>query len=185
MEYIIKDREPKRLFEIFEERSAIPRGSGNEKGIADYICAFAENLGLFYTRDALHNVFIRKGAGKGFEDRASVLLQGHTDMVCEKNAGTVHDFEKDPLKLRVDNGFLSAEGTTLGADDGVAVAMMLALLESSDPMPEIECLFTVDEETGLTGAFELGEGMLKGKYLINLDSEDEGEIFIGCAGGTS
>ena len=183
MEYIIKDREPKRLFEIFEEISAIPRGSGNEKGIADYICAFAENLGLFYTRDALHNVFIRKGAGKGFEDRASVLLQGHTDMVCEKNAGTVHDFEKDPLKLRVDNGFLSAEGTTLGADDGVAIAMMLALLESSDPMPEIECLFTVGEETGLEGAEGFDYSIVKSKKMINMDSEGEGIAVVSSAGG--
>lgn len=183
MEYIIKDREPKRLFEIFEEISAIPRGSGNEKGIADYICAFAERLGLFCVRDNVNNVFIRKEAGEGYKDTPSVLLQGHTDMVCEKNAGTVHDFEKDPLKLQVKDGFLSADGTTLGADDGVAVAMMLALLESDDNMPELECLFTVGEETGLEGAESFDYSLIKSKKMINMDSEGEGVAVVSSAGG--
>lgn len=183
MEYIIKDREPKRLFEIFEEISAIPRGSGNEKQIADYICTFADRLGLFCVRDKVNNVFIRKSAGKGYEDRPSVLLQGHTDMVCEKNAGTIHDFTKDPLKLRVKDGFLSADGTTLGADDGVAVAMMLALLESDEAMPELECLFTVGEETGLEGAESFDYSIIRSKKMINMDSEGEGIAVVSSAGG--
>ncbi|MBE6618287.1 MAG: aminoacyl-histidine dipeptidase [Ruminococcaceae bacterium] len=183
MEYIIKNREPERLFQIFEEISAIPRGSGNEKGIADYICAFAERLGLFYIRDEVDNVFIRKDAGVGYEDRPSVLLQGHTDMVCEKNAGTVHDFTKDPLKLRIKDGFLCAEGTTLGADDGVAVAMMLAILESNEQLPEIECLFTVGEETGLVGAESFDYSVIRSKKMINMDSEGEGIAVVSSAGG--
>lgn len=183
MEYIINGYEPRRLFEIFEEISAIPRGSGNEKGIADYICAFAERLGLFYIRDEVNNVFIRKEAGEGYKDAPSVLLQGHTDMVCEKNASTVHDFTKDPLKLCVKDGFLSADGTTLGADDGVAVAMMLALLESNEDLPMLECLFTVGEETGLEGAESFDYSVITAKKMINMDSEGEGIAVVSSAGG--
>lgn len=183
MEYIINGYEPKRLFEIFEEISQIPRGSGNEKSIADYICAYAERLGLFYIRDSVDNVFVRRNAGKGYEDAPSVLLQGHTDMVCEKNASTVHDFTKDPLKLRVSDGFLSADGTTLGADDGVAVAMMLALLELDEEMPELECLFTVSEETSLLGAERFDYSVVRSKRMINMDSEGEGIAVVSSAGG--
>lgn len=183
MEYIINGYEPKRLFEIFEEISAIPRGSGNEKGIADYICAYAERLGLFCIRDEVNNVFVRREAGKGYEEAPSVLLQGHTDMVCEKNASTVHDFTKDPLKLRVKDGFLSAHGTTLGADDGVAVAMMLALLELDEDMPMLECLFTVSEETSLLGAEAFDYSVVKSRKMINMDSEGEGVAIVSSAGG--
>ena len=183
MEYIINGYEPKRLFEIFEEISAIPRGSGNEKGIADYICAYAEKLGLFCVRDDVNNVFVRRNAGKGYENAPAVLLQGHTDMVCEKNAATVHDFTKDPLKLRVENGFLSADGTTLGADDGVAVAMMLALLELDEDMPMLECLFTVSEETSLLGAEAFDYSVVSARRMINMDSEGEGIAVVSSAGG--
>lgn len=183
MEYIINGYEPKRLFEIFEEISAIPRGSGNEKAIADYICARAEKLGLFCVRDEVNNVFIRREAGKGYENAPSVLLQGHTDVVCEKNASTVHDFTRDPLKLRVKDGFLSADGTTLGADDGVAVAIMLALLELDEDMPMLECLFTVGEETSLVGAEAFDYSVVKSRRMINMDSEGEGIAVVSSAGG--
>ncbi len=183
MEYIINGYEPKRLFEIFEEISAIPRGSGNEEGIADYICDYAEKLGLFYIRDQVNNVFVRREAGKGYENAASVLLQGHTDMVCEKNVSTAHDFTRDPLKLRVKDGFLSADGTTLGADDGVAVAMMLALLELDEDMPMLECLFTVSEETSLLGAEAFDYSVVRSRKMINMDSEGEGIAVVSSAGG--
>ncbi len=183
MEYIINGYEPKRLFEIFEEICAIPRGSGNESGVADYICTFAKKLGLFCVRDEVNNVFVRREAGKGYENRPSVLLQGHTDMVCEKNASTVHDFTKDPLKLRIKDGFLSAEGTTLGADDGVAVAMMLALLELDEAMPMLECLFTVGEETSLVGAETFDYSVVRSRKMINMDSEGEGIAVVSSAGG--
>ena len=183
MEYIVNGYEPKRLFEIFEEISAIPRGSGNEKEIADYICAYAERLGLFVIRDEVNNVFVRRNAGKGYEDAPAVLLQGHTDMVCEKNASTVHDFTKDPLKLKVKDGFLSADGTTLGADDGVAVAMMLALLELDEDMPMLECLFTVSEETSLLGAEAFDYSVVSARRMINMDSEGEGIAVVSSAGG--
>ncbi len=184
MNYIVNGYEPKRLFEIFEEISAIPRGSGNEKGIADYICAYAEKLGLFYVRDNVNNVFVRKNAGKGYENKPAILLQGHTDMVCEKNASTVHDFTKDPLKLIVKDGYLMADGTTLGADDGVAVAMMLALLEyDSEPLPMLECLFTVSEETSLLGAEAFDYSVVSARTMINMDSEGEGLAVVSSAGG--
>ncbi len=183
MRYVIDGYEPKRLFEIFEEISSIPRGSGNEKEIADYICSFAKDLGLFCLRDQNNNVFVRKNAGKGYENAPAFLLQGHTDMVCEKNAVTVHDFATDPIKLYVDGGFLKAKGTTLGADDGVAVAMMLALLESSEDMPTLECLFTVEEETSLKGAESFDYSVVTARKMINMDSEDEGVAVVSSAGG--
>ena len=150
MNYVIKNYEPKRVFEIFEDLCAIPHGSGNESGIADYIAAFAEKNGLFCLRDETGNVFVRKNATKGYEDVDAIMLQGHMDMVCEKNADSDHDFERDGLKLKVVDGFLWADGTTLGADNGIAVAMMLALLDTCEH-PTLECLFTVEEETGLAG----------------------------------
>ena len=183
MQYLIEGYEPKRLFEIFEEISAIPRGSGNEKGIADYICNFAEKLGLFYVRDKVDNVFVRKGSGKSYKDAPALLLQGHTDMVCEKNASTVHDFMRDPLKLCVKDRFVCAQGTTLGADDGVAVATMLALLELDEDMPMLECLFTVGEETCLVGAENFDYSIITSRKMINMDSEGEGVAVVSSAGG--
>lgn len=182
MNYVIRGYEPKRVFEIFEELSLIPRGSGNEKGVADYIDAFASKLGLFVLRDETGNVFVRKNATAGYENVEPLLLQGHMDMVCEKNADVEHDFTKDGLKLSVKDGFLWADGTTLGADNGIAVAYMLALLETNEH-PTLECLFTVEEETGLAGAKGFDCSHITAKRMINLDSEEEWQVTAGCAGG--
>ena len=184
MNYILKDRYPEEVFRYFEEISAIPRGSANEKGIADYLCAFAEAKGLRYVRDAIHNVAIFKAASEGRENEPAVMLQGHTDMVCEKNGDTVHDFEKDGIKLILgQDGWLRADGTTLGGDDGFAVATMLAILsDDSLSHPALECLFTVQEETGLGGASEFDYSVLSARKIINLDTEDEGTAVASCAG---
>ena len=183
MEYIIKGYQPQKLFEYFEEICAIPHGSGNEASIADYLVAFAMSHGLAYHRDAVNNVFIKAPATKGLEDRPAILLQGHTDMVCEKNNDTVHDFLRDGLKLFVEDGWLGARGTTLGGDDGIAVAMMLAILDGQMPHPAVECLFTVEEEVGLLGAESFDYSLISAKRMINMDSEDESVVTAGCAGG--
>ncbi len=180
----VNDYEPEAFFRYFEEITAIPRGSGNEKGIADYLEVFAKNHGLVCYRDEVHNILIQKPGQNGGENKKPVMLQGHTDMVCEKNAGVDHDFETDPIPLYRDGEYLRAKGTTLGADDGVAVAMMLTLL--SDPSinhPPLECLFTVQEETGLIGASHFDFSKTKANRLINLDAEPEGTMLISCAGG--
>lgn len=182
MSYISDGYECQRAFEIFEDLCAIPHGSGNEKGIADYIETFAVRLGLECHRDSTGNVFVRKGASDGYEDVPAVLLQGHMDMVCEKNADVEHDFEHDGLELFVENGLLGARGTSLGGDDGIAVAMMLALLETNKH-PMLECLFTVEEETGLAGAKGFDCSLITATRMINLDSEEEGTVTAGCAGG--
>ncbi len=182
MNYILSDYKPKAALKIFEDLCAIPHGSGNEKGIADYIEAFANARGLFSLRDETGNIFLRKEATAGYEETPAILLQGHMDMVCEKNADSNHDFEKDPLKLSVKDGFLWADNTTLGGDDGIAVAMMLALLDT-DRHPRLECLFTVEEETGLAGAKGFDCSLVTARRMINLDSEEEGAITAGCAGG--
>ncbi|MBR5601948.1 MAG: M20/M25/M40 family metallo-hydrolase, partial [Clostridia bacterium] len=152
MEYIIKGYQPEKLFRYFEQICAIPHGSGNEAAIAQFLVDFAAERGLECHRDAVNNVFIKAPATPGLEDRPAILLQGHTDMVCEKNNDTVHDFTRDGLKLFVENGWLGAKGTTLGGDDGIAVAMMMAILDGQTPHPAVECLFTVEEEVGLLGA---------------------------------
>ncbi|MGI6264742.1 MAG: aminoacyl-histidine dipeptidase [Acutalibacteraceae bacterium] len=183
---VLDGYEPRRLYQFFEEISAIPRGSGNEAGIAGYLCAFAEKNGLECYRDGLNNVLIKKPAGAGYETHPPVILQGHTDMVCEQNAGTGHDFEREGLRLRVEDGWLSAEGTTLGADDGVAVAIMLALLEDDTlAHPPLECLFTVQEETGMDGAIRFDYDRLAGRTMINLDSESLDVATVSCAGGVT
>ena len=182
MNYVVNGYEPKAVFEIFEDLCAIPHGSGNEKGVADYIAAFAEKRGLFLLRDETGNVFVRKEASKGYENTPPILLQGHMDMVCEKNADSTHDFLTDGLKLSVKDGFIWADGTTLGADNGIAVAMMLAILDTEDH-PIIECLFTVEEETGLFGAQGFDCSVVTAKRMINLDSEEDDQITAGCAGG--
>jgi len=183
MEYIIKGYTPESLFRFFEDISAIPRGSGNEAGIASYLVEFAKARGLDYYTDSLHNVVIYKKASSGYENHPPVMLQGHTDMVCEKNATTVHDFERDPLKLIIKDGMLSADGTTLGGDDGAAVAIMLAILDDNTlSHPPLECFFTVQEETGLIGALNFDYSHLSAKTIINLDSELEGEAIASCAG---
>jgi dipeptidase D len=180
----IVNLEPRLVWEQFDAITQVPRPSKKEGKIIDFLVGFAERHGLEYRKDAIGNVVMRKGATPGYEDRPAVILQSHMDMVCEKNSDVEFDFDNDPIRTRIDGEWVKAEGTTLGADCGIGMAAALAVL--IDPAVEhgpLEALFTVDEETGLTGAFELGEGMLTGKYLVNLDSEDEGEIFIGCAGG--
>lgn len=184
MERIIKNYSPDSLFGNFEEISAIPRGSGNEAQIAAYIEKKARALGHFCVRDGANNVFVRIAATKGREKEKAVLLQGHTDMVCEKNADTEHDFLRDGLKLYVENGILRARGTTLGADNGIAVAVMLALMEGEcDSHPTLECLFTTDEEVGLLGAGSFDYSVVTATKMINMDSEEEGAVVVGCAGG--
>ncbi len=184
MNYIINGYKPEKLYKYFEEICAIPHGSGNEKGIADYIEDFAKERDLYCIRDELDNVFVRKNASPGYEDAPAVMLQGHTDMVCEQNEGTGHDFENDGLDLYVENGWLKAKGTTLGGDDGVAVAIMLAVLDDKTlKHPTIECLFTTGEETGLYGATGFDYSVVTAKSLINLDSEEEGVATVSCAGG--
>ncbi|MEG2366212.1 MAG: aminoacyl-histidine dipeptidase [Alistipes sp.] len=180
----ITSLEPKIVWEQFDAITRVPRPSKKEGKIIEYLVEFAKKHHIEYKKDAIGNVVMRKPATAGYESKPTVILQAHMDMVCEKNSDVEFDFEHDPIRTCIDGGWVRAEGTTLGADCGIGMAAALAVLV--DPTSEhgaVEALFTVDEETGLTGAFELGEGMLTGKYLINLDSEDEGEIFIGCAGG--
>lgn len=184
MEYKITGYKPEKLFHFFEEISSIPRGSGNEKGISDYLVKFAEDRGLWVHQDESMNVIIKKAGSKGAENKAPVMLQGHIDMVCEKLAGTEHDFEKDGLKLVVKDGVLSAEGTTLGADNGVAVALMLTVLDDeSINHPPVECVFTTEEEVGLNGAQNLDKSLITARTMINMDSEEEGVATVSCAGG--
>ena len=182
MNYVISGYEPARVFEIFEDLCAIPHGSGNEKGIADYIEKFANDRNIFAKRDETGNIFLRKDATVGYKNTAPVILQGHMDMVCEKNSDSNHDFLRDGLTLKVVDGMLWADGTTLGADNGIAVAMMLALLETNEH-PTLECLFTVEEETGLAGAKGFDCSCVTAKRMINLDSEEDWQITAGCAGG--
>ncbi len=180
----ITDLSPRIVWEQFDAITRVPRPSKKEGKIIEFLVDFAKKHNLEYRKDEIGNVVMRKPATKGYEDRPTVILQSHMDMVCEKNSDVEFDFENDPIRTRIDGGWVRAEGTTLGADCGIGMAAALAVM--IDPEVEhgpVEALFTVDEETGLTGAFELGEGMLTGKYLLNLDSEDEGELFIGCAGG--
>ena len=174
------------VFKYFSEISKIPRGSGNEKQISDYLVSEAKRLGLEVIQDEVLNVIIKKPATSGYENSPGIILQGHMDMVCEKNKDTVHDFSKDEIKLRTDGDYLYATGTTLGADNGIAVAMGLALLASDDiPHPSLEALYTVNEEVSMIGAMELDGSLLSGKYIINLDSEEEGKITVSCAGGVT
>lgn len=182
----LENCEPKRVFYYFEELCKIPHGSGNTKQISDYLVSFAKEHGLEYVQDEMNNVVIYKPATKGYEDAPAVILQGHMDMVCEKRPDVDHDFTKDPLNISVKDGYVTANGTTLGGDDGIAVAYGLALLESKDlAHPALEVLITVDEEIGLLGAEGFDCSVLKGKRLINLDSEAEGSLWISCAGGLS
>ena len=181
---ILKDLQPNDVFKYFEEISQIPRGSGDEKRISDYLAKFGKDLGLETIQDEALNIIIKKPATKGYENAPTVILQGHMDMVCEKNIDTVHDFTKDPLELKVDGDFIYANGTTLGADNGIAIAYGMAILASNDiPHPNLELLVTTDEETGMSGAMALNGEHLDGKILLNLDSEEEGFFLVSCAGG--
>ena len=181
---IVNSEKAPELFGFFEEICKIPHGSDNETAIADYIVKFAKDRGLEFYRDEANNVLIRKEATEGRADEESLLLQGHTDMVCEKDGNVKHDFLVDPIKIFVDNGFLKAKGTTLGADDGIAVAAMLAVLDGAvDTHPAIECLFTAGEEIGMIGAGKFDFSRVKSRRMINIDSEKEGIAVVGCAGG--
>lgn len=171
------------ILSIFKEITRIPRESGHEELIVKYLTDFAAKHSLECRTDGANNVVIVKPASPGHEDRPVLVLQGHTDMVCEKNAGVGHDFSKDPIDFVIEDGWMIARDTTLGADCGIGVAAELAVLADPRPCGKIECLFTASEETGMDGAFALKPGFITGKTLINLDSEDEGELFIGCAGG--
>ena len=180
----LKELQPQVIWRYFDEITRVPRPSKKEEKIRAYLLDFAKKHNLPAKTDATGNVVISKPATHGCEARPGVVLQAHMDMVCEKNADVVHDFENDPIETCIDGEWVRAKGTTLGADNGIGMAAALAVLASDDLRhPALEALFTVDEETGLTGAFGMQEGFITGKYLLNLDSEDEAEIFIGCAGG--
>ncbi len=181
---ILSNLEPKKVFEYFEIISSIPRGSGKTEKISDYCEGFAKEKGLRYIRDEIGNVVIFKNGSAGRENEEPVILQGHLDMVCEKENDCNIDFDNDGLSLAVDGDFVYAEGTTLGGDDGIAVAMCLALLDSNEySHPPIEVVFTIDEETGMFGAEALDTSILGGKRMINIDSENEGVLWVSCAGG--
>lgn len=180
----ITDLKPTKVWKFFHEITQVPRPSKKEEKILAYLVKFAEDRNLKYRTDEVGNLVIEKPATPGYEHLETVILQSHMDMVCEKNADKIHDFENDPIRTIIDGEWLRADGTTLGADNGIGCAAELAILDSDDiEHGPIECLFTMDEETGMTGAMNLKPGFFNGKILLNLDSEDEGELFIGCAGG--
>lgn len=180
----LENLEPKEFYKYFKEIAAIPHGSRNTQGISDYCVEFAKKHNLEYIQDDSNNVIIIKEASKGYEDVPAIIIQGHLDMVCEKESDYEIDFQKDGLELELRDKFLSAKGTTLGADDGVAIAYSLALLADDTLLhPRMEIVMTADEEIGLLGAAAIDLSMLKGKYMINLDSDEEGKFLTSCAGG--
>ncbi len=180
----IRALEPQLLWKHFADLNAVPRPSKKEQRVIEFVRKFGENLGLETTVDAVGNVVIRKPATPGMENRATLVLQSHLDMVHQKNADTNFEFETQGIDMFLDGDWVKARGTTLGADNGIGVAAIMGLLSSKDiPHPALEALFTIDEETGMTGALSLQSGTLKGKYLLNLDTEDDKELTIGCAGG--
>ena len=175
---------PERVFYYFEEISKIPRASGNTKAVSDYCKDFAEKHGLKVRQDAWNNVMISKDASAGREKEKGIIIQGHLDMVAEKTSDSTHDFSRDGLELMTEGGFLMAKDTTLGADDGIAVAIGLAILEDETlSHPHLEVIFTTDEETGMDGAKNIDLSDVTGSYVLNLDSEDEGIMTAGCSGG--
>ncbi len=181
---VLENLQPLSVMKYFEEISNIPRGSKNEKRISDYLVKFAEERNLEVFQDDFFNVIIKKKSSPGYKHIPTVILQGHIDMVCEKNQETVHDFENEGIKLKIDGDYITADGTTLGADNGIAVAFCLALLDSNIPHPSLEVVLTADEEMGMTGAQNLDISNLQGKILLNLDTEEEGEFYVSCAGGS-
>jgi dipeptidase D len=184
MNKAIETLAPQGVWKNFKDLTMIPRPSKKEARIIDFMRNFGENLGLVTVVDKAGNVIIKKPAVQGMENRKGVILQSHLDMVPQKNNNKLHDFETDPIEAWIDGEWVKANGTTLGADNGIGVAAMMAVLEAKDLVHgPIEALFTIDEETGMTGAFALEAGSLKGDILLNLDSEDEGELYVGCAGG--
>ncbi len=184
MQYVTEKYDYKNIFFYFEQLTKIPHGSGNVDAISNYLLSFAKEHNAECRQDEKKNVVVFLPATEGFEDRKTVMLQGHMDMVCEKDLDCPHDFTKDPLELYIEDGKLRASGTTLGGDDGIAIAYMMALIADKDAKhPAMELLMTTDEETGMYGAQALDTSDLKGSYLINVDSEEEGRCFCGCAGG--
>lgn len=183
---VLAQLEPQSVFRFFEQMCAIPHGSGNTKAISDWCADFARARGLEYHQDADNNIIIIKGATPGYEQAEPVILQGHLDMVCEKEPGCAKDMEKEGVELEVDGDWVRAKGTTLGGDDGIAVAMALAVLDAEDiAHPRVEAVFTTDEETGLLGAASIDTSPLRGRRMINMDSEAEGVFTVSCAGGNT
>ena len=180
----IRNIAPKSVWNHFADLNAVPRPSKKEERIIQFMVDFGKSLNLETFVDKVGNVIIKKPATSGMEDRKVIVMQGHIDMVHQKNSDTVFDFDKEGIKMYVDGDWVKAKGTTLGADNGLGVAAIMAVLSSTElPHPEIEALFTIDEETGMTGAMGLEGGILKGEILLNLDTEEDDEIGIGCAGG--
>lgn len=180
----LKELKPERVFHYFGEIVKIPRCSGEEKEISDYLKSIGESLGLETIQDELNNIIIRKPATSGYEDSEGIIIQGHMDIVCEKEENVEHDFSKDPIEIVIEDDFIKAKGTTLGADNGIAVAMGLAILEDKSlEHPNLELLVTVSEETEMDGALGLKPNILKGTMLLNVDSEEEGFLTVGSAGG--
>ncbi len=184
MQYITEKYDYKNVFFFFEQLTKIPHGSGNVDAISNYLYSFAKEHNAVCRQDEKKNVVVFLPATEGYEDRDTIMLQGHMDMVCEKDAACPHDFKKDPLELYVEDGRLRAKGTTLGGDDGIAIAYMMALIADKEAKhPALELVMTTDEETGMYGAQALDTSDIKSRYLINLDSEEEGQVYCGCAGG--
>lgn len=184
LEMALENYEPKLVLHYFEELTKIPRGTYDCKRVSDYCVEFAKNLGLEYIQDEAYNVVIKKPGTPGYENSDPVIIQGHLDMVCEKTPDSAHDFKNDPLELYVEDGNIRAKDTTLGGDDGIAIAYAMAVLAGNDlEHPPIEALFTTDEEEGMGGANAIDMSVLKGRMLINIDSEEEGTLIVGCEGG--
>lgn len=182
----LNNLKPESVFRHFETLTQIPRGSGNEKAVSDYLVSFAKKLDLEVIQEECLNIIIKKPATKGYESSPTVILQGHLDIVCTKEEGLEFDFEKDPIDIWIDEDMIRTRGTTLGADNGIAVAMAMAILESKDiPHPPVTALFTVSEETGMDGVIGLQSKNIKGDILINIDSEEEGTALSSCAGGVN
>lgn len=180
----VRNLEPKALWNHFADLNAVPRASKKEERVIEFMMDFGKNLGLETIKDKIGNVVIKKPASAGMEDRKTIILQSHLDMVHQKNGDTVFDFDTQGIEMIVDGDWVSANGTTLGADNGIGVATIMALLTSTDiAHPAIEAMFTIDEETGMTGAIELDPSNFSGEILLNLDTEDDDELSIGCAGG--
>lgn len=184
MSRVLSGIEPAAVFRYFEEICGIPHGSGHTQAISNYVTGFAKERGLEHIQDEKGNVIVFCPGAEGCREAAPVILQGHMDMVCEKEEGCDLDFEREGLRLRLENGVITADGTTLGGDDGIAVAYMLAIMNAEDiPHPPLECVFTVDEEIGMLGCAALDMSVLRGRTMINLDSENEGYLLVSCAGG--
>ena len=180
----IKNLEPKALWGYFDDLCKVPRPSKKEEKVIDFLMNWAADNNIEAIKDEVGNILMKKPATPGMENRKTIIMQSHIDMVCEKNNDTVHDFDNDPIQPYIDGDWVKAKGTTLGADDGIGVAAQMDMLTANDVKHgPIECLYTIDEETGLTGAFALKPNFFEAEILLNLDSEDDGEIFIGCAGG--